>query len=502
MDFMNMQTHVAIIGAGPAGLTAAYLLAKENIPVTVFEADPVYVGGIARTVNYKGYCFDIGGHRFFSKASEVEALWSEILPDDMLERPRSSRILYRQQFFAYPLRAFEALYKLGLTESSMCLLSYLKARWAPIKNVKSFSDWVTNHFGARLFQIFFKTYTEKVWGMPCEEISADWAAQRIKGLSLLSAITSALLPKWLRRDRQQSIKTLIDSFRYPRKGPGMLWEACAEKIRLKGGEVILGNTVVHCEYHAHEKQREVHARDSHGNIKKIRATHLVSSAPVRELVLDYLYPSISLSAMNAARELQYRDFLIVVLILKDRNQFSDNWIYVHDADVDVARIQNFKSWSPQMVPEDGMCSYGMEYFCFKDDKIWSATDSGLIRKASDEVVKLGLAKREDIVDGCVVRQPKAYPVYDNNYQTHLHTIQRELEEKFPSLFLVGRNGMHKYNNQDHAMMTAMLTVKNILAGERKYDVWCVNQDAEYIESGAAATQTIQVGLREVPQRLS
>ncbi len=430
-------------------------------------------------------------------------MWSEILPNDMMDRPRSSRIFYRRQFFSYPLKAFEALRKLGMIESIHCVLSYAKVRLRPLKRTESFSDWVTNHFGSRLFSIFFKTYTEKVWGMKCEDISADWAAQRIKGLSLSSAIFNAIVPKkWLRRGNKSVIKTLIDTFRYPRKGPGMLWEACADKIRQQNGNVQLGCEVYQCEYHQETQMWDIHYRDHTGNTQKITATHVISSAPLRNVVLDYLSPALSPATQAAAQQLQYRDFLIVVLILKDKDLFTDNWIYVHDAQVSVARIQNFKSWSPEMVPEEGMCSYGMEYFCFKGDKVWSATDAELIQKATQEIVTLGLAKAEDIVDGCVVRQPKAYPVYDKHYQEHVALIKNELEEKFPSLYLVGRNGMHKYNNQDHAMMTAMLTVKNILADAREYNVWYVNQDAEYHESGSAGASKLEQGLRQVPEPIN
>lgn len=497
---MTMQIQVVIIGAGPAGLTAAYLLTKEGVPVTVLESDPEYVGGIAKTVNYKDYCFDIGGHRFFSKSEEIEALWSEMLPHDMVERPRSSRIFYRKRFFSYPLKPIEALRKLGLIESFHCVLSYVKARLFPSKNPGNFSEWVINHFGARLFRIFFKTYTEKVWGMRCEDISADWAAQRIKGLSLSSAIINALVPrKWVKRNHKQQIKTLIDTFRYPRKGPGMLWEACAEKIKSRGGHIFLASEVFKCEYLSDEKQWKIFYRNKDGTIQHILATHIISSAPLRDMIIDYLKPLVSPYVLQAAKQLQYRDFLIVVLILKDKNQFSDNWIYVHEATVDVARIQNFRSWSPDMVPEAGMCSYGMEYFCFKGDHLWNATDAQLLKKAQQEIMTLGLASAEDIIDGCVVRQPKAYPVYDNDYQLHVNTIKDELSAKFPSLYLVGRNGMHKYNNQDHAMMTAILTVKNILSGKADFDIWQVNQDAEYIESGRAGEKNWVGGLRDVPR---
>lgn len=495
-----MQTHVVVIGAGPAGLTAAYQLSKAHLPVTVLEADAQYVGGIARTVTYKGYCFDIGGHRFFSKSKEVEALWTEMLPDDMLERPRSSRIFYRGQFFSYPLKSFEALHKLGVWESFLCVISYIKARLLPISPVNSFTDWVTNHFGKRLFNIFFKTYTEKVWGMRCDDISADWAAQRIKGLSLFSAVMNAFFSKNSVRSQHAAIKTLIDTFRYPRKGPGMLWEACAEKIKRHGGEVLLNSEVYSLAYDPQQNQWQVLFRDHTGASHMVRADHIICSAPLRNLILEYLPQAVSTNALHAAESLQYRDFLIVVLILKDKHVFTDNWLYIHDPAVEVARIQNFKSWSEEMVPHPEMCCYGMEYFCFQDDKTWSATDDDLIQKASLELVKLGLAELTDILDGCVVRQSKAYPVYDNAYQAHVNTIVCELENAYPTLHLVGRNGMHKYNNQDHAMMTAMLTVKNIIAGKRLYNTWCVNQDAQYLEAGQIGDFDLTDSLRQTPFR--
>ncbi len=477
-----MSKHVVIIGAGPAGLTAGYLLIKEKIAVTILEADPAYVGGISKTVNYKDYLIDIGGHRFFSKSKEVEDLWSEILPEDMLERPRLSRIFYRKQFFAYPLRALDTLCKLGPLQSLFCLLSYTKSKIAPIKNTISFADWVINHFGKRLYTIFFKTYTEKVWGMRCEEISADWAAQRIKGLSLSSAIINAIRPTSFKKQKKSIIKTLIDTFRYPRKGPGMLWQACAEKIKQQGGHIHMGCMVNRCEYDDKQKTWAISYMDINGDQQMLNASHVISSAPLREMALTYLSPALSEETRLAASKLKYRDFLIVLLIVKHKTLFNDNWIYIHDPDVEVARIQNFKSWSPEMVPNQTTSSYGLEYFCFKDDKMWSASDSDLIQKASDEIVKLNLAKAEDIIDGCVIRQTKAYPVYDTEYRSHVAKIANEIGTRFPTLYLVGRNGMHKYNNQDHSMMTAMLTVKNILTNACHFDVWRINQDAEYLET--------------------
>lgn len=491
---------VAIIGAGPAGLTAAYTLLKKDktIKVTVLEADSEYVGGISRTVKYKNFRFDIGGHRFFSKSKEVEDFWTEILPNDMLDRPRSSRIFYRGKFFSYPLKAFEALTKLGIFESTRCMLSYGKARVAPVENPKNFEDWVSNQFGKRLFSIFFKTYTEKVWGMSCKEISADWAAQRIKGLSLASAIKNALLPQ-KPKTKGEVIKTLIDTFRYPRLGPGMMWEACADKVKEMGGSVLMGRRVSACSYNEQEKVWTVTYKDASGNETTVEADHVISSAPMRELCLS-LSPKLSDAAVNAASSLRYRDFLTVALIVKDKEQFTDNWIYIHDPKVKVGRIQNFKSWSPEMVPEPDKCCYGLEYFCFKGDGLWSDTDENLIELAKAEIEKIGLTKAVDVVDGCVVRQPKAYPIYDDEYATHVETLRTEMEAKFPTLHVMGRNGMHKYNNQDHAMMTAMLCAENILAEKRLYDVWQVNEDADYHEEGNAGQQSSVSGLRSVPTR--
>jgi protoporphyrinogen oxidase len=473
-----------IVGAGPAGLTAAYELSKKGAPVVVLESDSEYVGGISRTVNYKNFRFDIGGHRFFSKSREVEDLWTEIAGPDLLDRPRSSRIYYRGQFFTYPLKPFEALTKLGLIESTLCVLSFLAARLNPTRNPKTFQDWVSNQFGKRLFRIFFKTYTEKVWGMSCNEISADWAAQRIKGLSLGSAIKHALFSRCKPKDRKLVVKTLIDTFRYPRLGPGMMWEACAEKIRKLGGEVKLGRKVTGCRFDSASNLWIVTTHNANGDSEEYRAQHLVSSMPIRDLVAQ-IEPQLPESALQAARSLRYRDFLTVGLIVHDLDRFSDNWIYIHDPSVQVGRVQNYKSWSPEMVSDPSYCSYGLEYFCFENDGLWTTSDRELIELAKREIQKVNLAASVDVVDGCVIRQPKAYPVYDDVYEQHVNTIRHALDENCPTLHLIGRNGMHKYNNQDHAMMTAMLTAKNILAGERRYDVWAVNQDAEYHEAGAA-----------------
>ncbi len=496
-----MKQQVVIIGGGPAGLTAGYLLAKQGVPVQVLEADPRYVGGLSRTAQYKGFHFDIGGHRFFSKSKAVEDLWTELLPHDMLDRPRSSRIYYRGRFFSYPLRAADALAKLGVIESARCVASYLWAKLLPAPQPRNFEDWVSRQFGRRLFSIFFKTYTEKVWGMDCREISADWAAQRIKGLSLGKAIIQSL---GLRRNKgrgDQVIKTLIDSFRYPRKGPGMMWERAARLIEQMNGEVLMGRKVTALEFDRAARVWRVTMQDGDGRQSTVEAAHVISSAPLRELISG-ITPPLSQQARDAATALRYRDFVMVALILKDRQLFADNWIYIHDPGVKVGRIQNFKSWSPEMVPDPALCCYGLEYFCFEGDGLWTSSDEKLIALAAEELEKLGLAARSDVLDGCVVRSPKAYPVYDDHYAASVSVIRAELERDYPGLHLVGRNGMHKYNNQDHAMMTAMLTVENILADRQLYDVWRVNEDAEYHEAGTAGAAPELTGERLVPARVN
>jgi protoporphyrinogen oxidase len=499
---MSEHVDVLVIGAGPAGLTTAYCLTKETPSVLVIEKDPTYVGGISRTVRYKDFLFDIGGHRFFSKSKEVVDLWHEILPDDFIARPRLSRIFYGGKYYSYPLSAFEALRNLGLVTSAACMLSYAHAKATPIAEPKSFHEWVRNQFGERLFQIFFKTYTEKVWGMSCDEISADWAAQRIKGLDLRVAVMNALKRSLGRKPAPAAdgavVKTLIETFQYPRRGPGMMWEAAAAKVKERGGRVLMGRELAALAYDEKTRLWDIAVATAAGASERYTARHVVSSAPVRELVSKIAPRPISLLH---ARALRYRDFLTVALMVDKPDLFPDNWIYIHDPSVKVGRVQNFRSWSPEMVPA-GMTCLGLEYFCFEGDGLWTAPDDELIALARREIAKIGLVAEGDVVDGCVVRQPKAYPVYDEEYRDHVAMIRLDLERSFPSLHLVGRNGMHKYNNQDHAMMTAMLTARNILADERIYDTWQVNEDAEYHEAGAAGAKEALASERLVPRKAS
>ncbi len=494
---------VAIIGAGPAGLTAGYLLTKDGHKVHILEKDETYVGGISRTVNFEGYRFDIGGHRFFSKSREVTELWNEILPDDFIERPRMSRIFYDGKFYSYPLKAFEALTNLGIFRSIQCVLSYMKSRAFPQKDTKTFEQWVVNAFGEKLFSIFFKTYTEKVWGMPCNEISADWAAQRIKGLSLSTAIFDALKRSFSFGKRVENdgmaVKSLLENFRYPRLGPGMMWDAARDKFRAQGGTLSMGQTLKTLRHDAAQDFWIVTSQDSAGNVETVRARHVISSAPIPQLVASI---SPAPPAITNAAQLRFRDFVTVALMVRSEDLFPDNWIYIHDPKVKVGRIQNFRSWSPEMVPDPDMACVGLEYFCFEGDGLWAAPDAELVELAKKELAYLGLASPEMVTGGCVVRQEKAYPVYDDAYKSHVEAVRTSLDERYPNLHLVGRNGMHKYNNQDHAMMTAMLTVKNIQAGEKIYDIWNVNEDAEYHESGTEGEQAALASERLVPRRVA
>jgi protoporphyrinogen oxidase len=462
------ERQVVIIGGGPAGLTAAYELTKLNIrPIVIEKRDQV--GGIARTENYKGYHFDMGGHRFFTKSREVNAMWHEILDGDFLRRPRLSRIFYRKRFFYYPLRPLNALKELGLVDGFLNFLSYVQWQIWPSQEEHTFEQWVTNRFGRRLFLTFFKTYTEKVWGIPTNELSAEWAQQRIKNLSLGNAIVSMFIrPK-------DKITSLIDEFEYPRQGPGMMWKAVQAEVERRGGQVLLNAEVVRICREGSRVTGVVIRRN--GNEELIEGSDFITSMSVRELIERM--EDAPAPVVEAASSLKYRDFLTVCLIIDQAELFPDNWIYVHEPDVKVGRIQNFKNWSPDMVPDQSKTSLGLEYFCNEGDELWSMADADLVELGTQEVAKMGLAHRADVIDGCVHRVEKSYPVYDSTYREHLNHV-RGFIESLDNLVTIGRNGLHRYNNQDHAMMTGMLAVRNIVLGERN-DLWSVNTDGEYHE---------------------
>ncbi len=470
---MQSSKPVIIVGGGPAGLAAAYECIEQQMTPVVFEMGST-VGGISRTESYKDYLYDIGGHRFFSRMDNITELWEKMMGDDFLTVDRKSRIYYKNRFYDYPLKPANALRNLGILESMHIMLSYLRAQMYPVMPEENFEQWVANRFGWRLYSTFFKTYTEKVWGISCDKIQAEWAAQRIKGLSLKAAVANALLGG-------TKPKSLIDSFQYPVKGPGMMWDRFSEYITAHGGSVRLNRTICKI-FHTDNHITSLEYKTGDRETGIIQADQVISSIPVSQLVrlFDPAAPEKVLAAANA---LSYRSFLIVGLIVSRETLFSDQWIYIHSPSVNVGRIQNFKNWSAAMVPDSNKSSIGMEYFCDIGDSLWQMDDQDLIHLATRELEELGLARARDVVDGTVIRQPLAYPVYDGYYSANLQII-REFLDTVDNLQTIGRSGMHRYNNMDHSMQTGILAAKNLTGGQ--YDLWKINEGDDYLEEDKKA----------------
>jgi protoporphyrinogen oxidase len=460
-----------VLGGGPAGLTAGYLLGRAGRDVVVLEAED-QVGGLAKTVERDGYRFDLGGHRFFTKALEVDTLWHEILGEEFLLRPRMSRIYWNNRFLDYPLRGPDVIRKLGPIELTRCMASYLRAAVRRNKVDDSLEDWVSNRFGRRLFELFFKSYTEKVWGVPTSEIRAEWAAQRIKGLSFFSAAKAAFFG-----NKDNKVKSLISEFNYPRFGPGQMWDAMTLAIENEGGEVRLEAPVTRIEL-AGGRIVEVEA----GGDSYALPDTVISSLPLRAVV-EMASPAPPQAVLDAARGLRYRDFLSVALVVDGEDLFPDNWIYIHEPAVRVGRIQNFRSWSPWMVPDPDKACVGLEYFCFEGDDLWTMSDEALVELASRELEQLRLAPKAKVERGFAIRVPKAYPIYDADYAERVATIRTWLDG-IENLQQVGRNGLHRYNNSDHSMLTAMRAVDNLLTGAH-HDIWEVNAESVYHETDVA-----------------
>jgi protoporphyrinogen oxidase len=470
---------VVIIGAGPAGLTAAYMLTKRGVASTVLEADTV-VGGISRTAVRDGWRFDIGGHRFFTKVKPVNDLWFEILgKDEFLRRPRMSRIYYRGKLYDYPIKPGNALKNLGPVEAVLCGFSYLYARVRPPKDQTTLEGYIVANYGRRLYNHFFKTYNEKVWGVPASEIASDWGAQRIKGMSLFAAVWEPIRAKVAgSRDKSKQVTSLIEEFNYPKYGPGQMWERCTELVAEKGTKVVFDANVTRIE---HVGGRAVAVTtDSSGVTNRYECTDVISSMPISAL-LEAMDPPVPSEVIKAAEALRYRDFMTVALVVPEAYGFPDTWIYIHDPDVEVGRIQNFSSWSPYLV-KDGRTCLGLEFFVQEGDEMWTKSDADLVEQGKRELQHLNLVDASKVEDGYVVRMPKAYPFYDWEYKANVDILRRWLEEHAPNVHPVGRNGMHRYNNQDHSMYTAMLTVENIFGAD--HDVWSVNVDEEYHEEVA------------------
>jgi protoporphyrinogen oxidase len=445
---------------------------------------------LARTVEHNGYRFDIGGHRFFTKLPYIENIWKEVLGADLLVRSRLSRIYYRSKFFHYPLEPMNALIGLGPVEALRSITSFLRSHLSPSMPENDLETWVSNRFGRRLFEIFFKGYTEKVWGIPCNQISAEWGEQRIRGLSLATVLRDALS----RRSRGGA-RSLVREFYYPRLGPGMMWSRMREMVEQMGSEVVLQAPVEEIQY-------------SRGAVTGVRAggrlyagEQFISSIPIRQLI-QRLRPQPEEQTRRALDDFRYRDFITVALMVRGGNLFPDNWIYVHDPTVSVGRIQNYGNWSPDMTPDSSTSCLGFEYFCQQDDGFWTKSDAELTALAGRELEHLGFASARQISDAKVVRMPKAYPVYDGLYRRGIESIRAFLRTT-PNLQLVGRNGMHRYNNQDHSMLTGILAARNIMGAT--YDLWDLEPDSTYLEESGdlnrAAMQALDMTQPKVPERV-
>jgi protoporphyrinogen oxidase/putative flippase GtrA len=471
---------IYILGAGPAGLAAAYTLVQQGQTVVVVERED-QVGGLAKSIEYQGFILDYGPHRFYTKLTPVLKLWDEVLGSEQVTVKRLTRIYYGRKYFNYPLKAAEALAALGMVETVRILSSYLQSRLFPNRNPKNFSEWVTARFGSRLFEIFFEAYTEKLWGIPCAEISADWAAQRIKGLSLLKAIRSAIL------GNDGKVKTLIDQFQFPRLGSGQLYDKISDHLQAQGQLILLNTEVVRL-HHQDQKVTDITLRNCvTGEECTTSCGGVISSVPINHLLGQMISPQPQRSTLAAAASLKFRNTILVYLIVEGNQLFPDNWLYINEPSVQVGRVTNFANWSPEMLPNQQQTPLCCEYWCNFGDPLWEQSEAAMMQMAEQELRRIGLLQDQPVSGGFIVRLPRTYPVYTGNYQAALTEIQAYLQQ-FQNLQLVGRYGAFKYNNQDHSLLMGIMAAENVLT-PGKHDLWAVNSDSEYVEEAKAEAAT-------------
>ncbi|MCX7592737.1 MAG: FAD-dependent oxidoreductase [Fischerella sp.] len=487
----NTLNPVYILGAGPAGLAAAYILTQLGKSVVVVERENS-VGGLAKSIEYKGFILDYGPHRFYTKIAPVLKLWNEVLGDEQVTVNRLTRIYYAGKYFSYPLKAFETLFALGLVESTRIIASYIIARLFQKHQPQNFAEWVTAKFGKRLFQIFFEGYTEKLWGISCTEISADWASQRIKGLSLLKAIKNALL------GNDGKVKNLIDQFQFPRLGSGQLYEKIGDYLRSQNQTILLNTEVVKVHHHNFQVTNITLKNRQTGEESTVDCSGVISSIPLSLLISKMISPEPDKEVVRAARSLKFRNTILVYLIVEGNQLFPDNWLYINDPTVQVGRVTNFANWSPEMLPNHHQTPLCCEYWCNYDDTIWQQPEADLLMLAEQELKKIRLLHNQKISGGFVVRLPRTYPVYAGDYKAALSTIQSYLQQ-FQNLQLVGRYGAFKYNNQDHSLLMGILAAENVLS-PGKHNLWEVNSDSEYVEEASADTATTAAKSNRVSRR--
>jgi len=488
---MKTDDPIYILGAGPAGLAAAYKLTQQGQPVVVVERDS-RVGGLAKSIQYQGFILDYGPHRFYTKVAPVLKLWDEVLGQEQVTVNRLTRIYYGGKYFSYPLKAFEALFALGFVESSRIIVSYLSTRLFPNHHPKNFAEWVTAQFGRRLFEIFFEAYTEKLWGIPCTEISADWAAQRIKGLSLLKAARNAVF------GNDGKVKTLVDQFQFPRLGSGQLYEKISDHLREHHQPILLNTEVVQV-HHNNFRVVQVSLRNREtGEEQTVPCNGVISSIPI-SLLVQQITPPPPQHVIAAAQSLRFRNTILVYLLVEGSQLFPDNWLYINEPSVQLGRVTNFTNWSKDMLPNQEQTPLCCEYWCNFNEPMWQQPEVELLSQAESELRNIGLLNNEKISGGFVVRLPRTYPIYAGNYKTALAEIQTYLQQ-FQNLQLVGRYGAFKYNNQDHSLLMGILAAENVLT-PGKHDLWSVNSDSEYVEEASAdATTTVAKPIRSTTWR--